>query len=459
MERNGKIIEGDKKASACFAFATKKADGTWQNAEQIAENFHEVPCSMTQNPNCAADPDTGMSPCDKLGISWIEGLSPKYRTLREYAGPNRYKAFYGLVYEDNYKEFSSSVWKNGKRCTAQGLCEVGPDYSRTRNKYADSWWRNMLLNGANFSKNDMPSSQFVGSKLQGAIFDNSTLWKADFGSANLSNASFNNAYMPWANFTNANLSGADLTQVNFFEGDQLEHGGADADLSNARWIDGETCDKGSKGQCLRAGKPVPILPIPNKKPMREYYLGQNLDNLQLTNRYLAGFNFSNTRGKNVSFEGSNLQNANFQNSRLYLPNFKNADLRKANFKGATFYDPSQNIPNDEIVRFKGYAQQEFERSGSFDEAMWRASGYGERITLANTDKTIIGMCHYILENNRPHTMVSPGIWLGEYNKVCNGNPSNNTTLGFDAYFGGANFEGAIWFDGRVCGPGSIGVCK
>jgi hypothetical protein len=81
-------------ATACFGFVEKKG-GKWIPTNiKSPDNFHEIGCT---DPECAPDQDTGISACDKLGLSWVEGLDPKTGSRIRGVGPNNYKAFYGIV--------------------------------------------------------------------------------------------------------------------------------------------------------------------------------------------------------------------------------------------------------------------------------------------------------------------------------------------------------------------------
>lgn len=98
----------DESATACFGFATKDNRGRFKpyspGVTKIASHYsdyHEIGCSRAQG--CEPDPDTLISPCDKLRLSWVEGNdSHGNRIIRDScrAGescPESYSVYYGIV--------------------------------------------------------------------------------------------------------------------------------------------------------------------------------------------------------------------------------------------------------------------------------------------------------------------------------------------------------------------------
>ena len=83
-------------STACFGFAQgKDKKGRWIPTNQKNPyNFHEVNCT---DPECAPDDLTGISPCDNLHITWVEGNDPKTQNLVRVIGPNHIKRFYGIT--------------------------------------------------------------------------------------------------------------------------------------------------------------------------------------------------------------------------------------------------------------------------------------------------------------------------------------------------------------------------
>lgn len=91
----------DESATACFGFAHQGRNGKFipyqQDPKRITlnyTNYHEIGCN---DPACAPDPDTGISPCDKLGLSWVEGVSPRNKSHITEEDSEHYTVYYGIV--------------------------------------------------------------------------------------------------------------------------------------------------------------------------------------------------------------------------------------------------------------------------------------------------------------------------------------------------------------------------
>ena len=67
------------------------------------------------------------------------------------------------------------------------------------------------------------------------------LYRASFNGVNLSNADLSGSNLIGANFQNATLLDADLTDANI----------SGANFSGALWLDGEICQAGSYGKCVK----------------------------------------------------------------------------------------------------------------------------------------------------------------------------------------------------------------
>ena len=100
---------------------------------------------------------------------------------------------------------------------------------------------NSTLANGNFAESSFIRTNLYEANLEGGIFE-----KANFSSANLTRVNFKGASLIETNFNNSNLFEADLMGANIlnanFEG---------ANLNNAIWIDGEKCNFGSIGECIK----------------------------------------------------------------------------------------------------------------------------------------------------------------------------------------------------------------
>ena len=100
---------------------------------------------------------------------------------------------------------------------------------------------NSTLANGNFAESSFIRTNLYEANLEGGIFE-----KANFSSANLTRVNFKGASLIETNFNNSNLFEADLMGANIlnanFEG---------ANLNNAIWIDGEKCNSGSIGECIK----------------------------------------------------------------------------------------------------------------------------------------------------------------------------------------------------------------
>jgi len=92
------------------------------------------------------------------------------------------------------------------------------------------------LKGANLSHADLSSANLSYIKLREAMLTGANLSNANLANADLSGADLTNANLSGANLNNANLLGADLRGAN---------------LSDAVWVDGNRCQDGSSGDCLK----------------------------------------------------------------------------------------------------------------------------------------------------------------------------------------------------------------
>jgi uncharacterized protein YjbI with pentapeptide repeats len=110
--------------------------------------------------------------------------------------------------------------------------------------FAFSMLVNARLHGANLTTANLSGANMEGADLSGANLSESNLSGANLSQAilfvsNLSNANLNGANLSGANLANSNLSGANITRADL----------SGADLSNAIWINGLECSKGSLGRC------------------------------------------------------------------------------------------------------------------------------------------------------------------------------------------------------------------
>ena len=100
---------------------------------------------------------------------------------------------------------------------------------------------NSTLANGNFAESSFVKTNLYESNLEGGIFE-----KANFSSANLTRVNFKGSSLIETNFSNSNLFEADFTGANIlnanFEG---------ANLNNTIWIDGQKCQLGSVGVCIK----------------------------------------------------------------------------------------------------------------------------------------------------------------------------------------------------------------
>ena len=108
----------------------------------------------------------------------------------------------------------------------------------------------MDLSSANFNSTQLQAADFSRSNLQNADLSYADLSQAMLTQANLQGAKLLGANLQQATLQGAKLTAADLSYAELI-GARLE--GADlkgANLSNAIWINGQTCLSGSVGACL-----------------------------------------------------------------------------------------------------------------------------------------------------------------------------------------------------------------
>jgi uncharacterized protein YjbI with pentapeptide repeats len=123
------------------------------------------------------------------------------------------------------------------------------------------------LNGANLQNSDLSGADLTRAKLNGARLDGANLNEASFDGAELKGAVLNGANLTGATFDGAKMQKAQLIQAYFvnvsFKNADMEkadlsggRGGmfvnfTGANVSEATWINGEKCPKGSSGnECL-----------------------------------------------------------------------------------------------------------------------------------------------------------------------------------------------------------------
>ncbi|MGO9136211.1 MAG: pentapeptide repeat-containing protein [Syntrophales bacterium] len=102
------------------------------------------------------------------------------------------------------------------------------------------------FSGENLSAIDLRGANLSGANLSGADLSFVTFRDAILTGANLSNANLTHADLSGAELTNANLSGANLNNANLLGVDLRG-----ANLSDAVWTDGNRCQDGSSGDCLK----------------------------------------------------------------------------------------------------------------------------------------------------------------------------------------------------------------
>lgn len=98
----------------------------------------------------------------------------------------------------------------------------------------DAKLNNAKLLGVNFSGSDMAYAEIIASDLSYADLEGARLVGANLSKTDLRYANLKNADLSYADLTGALLAGANLNNVQ---------------LSNAIWVDGQVCKKGSVGSC------------------------------------------------------------------------------------------------------------------------------------------------------------------------------------------------------------------
>jgi uncharacterized protein YjbI with pentapeptide repeats len=103
------------------------------------------------------------------------------------------------------------------------------------------------LNGARLDGAHLGEASFYGAELKGAVLNGANLTGAEFDGAKMQKAKLIQAYFEMTSFENAHMEKADLSGgrggmfVNF----------SGANVSEAIWINGKKCPKGSSGnECL-----------------------------------------------------------------------------------------------------------------------------------------------------------------------------------------------------------------
>lgn len=123
---------------------------------------------------------------------------------------------------------------NWRNCNKLALIAIRADLSESN--LHSVILRNANLFATNFAKSRMDYSDLSGSNLSFAIFRNTNLKGANFRHTDLRKADFSSANLSYADFRNATITGA------LFK---------NAELSNAIWVDGKVCARGSIGQCVK----------------------------------------------------------------------------------------------------------------------------------------------------------------------------------------------------------------
>ncbi len=119
-----------------------------------------------------------------------------------------------------------------------------------------------LLSGAAFAFDEVDLQKLKATRncpacdLSGAVLIHEILPGADLSGANLADANLTDAYLAGANLTGARLQGAvldgaSLARANLTGAHLSGAGLLVVDLSEATWIDGLPCQKGSVGNCKR----------------------------------------------------------------------------------------------------------------------------------------------------------------------------------------------------------------
>jgi len=121
---------------------------------------------------------------------------------------------------------------NWRNCNKHLLIAIRADISESN--LHSAILRNANLFASNFSKTRMDYINLSGANLSYAVFEK----------ANLKGASLNNTDLQYANFSSANLTYVDFSGANILNAKFDK-----ADLTNAIWINGENCQKGSIGYC------------------------------------------------------------------------------------------------------------------------------------------------------------------------------------------------------------------
>ena len=97
-----------------------------------------------------------------------------------------------------------------------------------------------LFNIAHADCNISDKSALKGKDLTGCNLQNADLYRTNLYRANLEGANLSEANLEGANLVDADLTGADLEGADLYR----------ANLEGATWVDGRTCAKQSRGECL-----------------------------------------------------------------------------------------------------------------------------------------------------------------------------------------------------------------
>lgn len=107
MKQGCKLVitttDNNKNTTACFGFVEKRGNqwirdqrtGAWATTnQQNPINYREIGCLDAE---CAPDSMTDISPCDHIGITWVEGVDGATGSRIKYTGPNQIRLFYGIA--------------------------------------------------------------------------------------------------------------------------------------------------------------------------------------------------------------------------------------------------------------------------------------------------------------------------------------------------------------------------
>lgn len=217
----------------------------------------------------------------------------------------------------------------------------GPDYSGQDLREHD--FAGEDLRGASFVDADLRGAHLVGFDLSGADFSRAQLGEADLAGARLTGATLVGAVAPRVRLAGAHLEGAQLAKADLREADLSEAiltlvQGGECDLTHAN-LSGADLTLGGFGQaCLleaNLSKATLEMTVLTKSDLRRANLSEATGSMTSFNEcLLEEANLRKARLPRGSFERADVRRANFTQAFLEMASFRTAQAQGANFAGA-----------------------------------------------------------------------------------------------------------------------------